>query len=554
MDLQRNAQTVIQCDLCETAGVQMLCDVCNVNLCINCIGKHVSDGYDKHNVVPFKVQKSTLIFPRCTIHPIKSCELQCKDCNIPICSFCSESKQHEEHELLPLLEMFAAKKEFIENEEKELKNYVSSTYRTRVIEIEAEMTRIHGDYEKLCEFVTERGKQWHRMIEKITKEMLDEINEMKSRHQSILKQHLEEIKMIQSLIDQTLLNINEIKESNDVAVAVEYTSRVKEFNKFPPKIQIFLPTFSPQYIDAGLVHKLFGSLTPLLAKREAESYRLLNPEATAKALLEESKLISSINTASTNLRSVTCLKEEEFWTCSRVSGLIQCFSTQGLLESSVKTKSRESPNDIALTSEGDLLYTDWKTKTVNKVKNKKIKEMIRVQGWIPNNLCVTSSGDLLVTMYSDDKTTQSKVVRYSDSTEKDTIQFDDEGKPLYSGNKLSKYINENRNLDICVADYGAGAVVVVNQAGKLMFRYTGHSSTIKIDPFKPRGITTNNHYQILTADYENHCIHILSQDGHFLGYVDDVTTPYGLCVNESDYLFVAEDYTGDVLKIKYVKY
>ncbi|XP_061186564.1 uncharacterized protein LOC133194675 [Saccostrea echinata] len=552
MDLQCSAQVVIRCDLCETAGVQMLCDFCHVNLCIACIGKHVSDGYEKHKVVPFKVQKSTLIYPRCTMHPTKSCDLQCKECNISVCSFCSESKQHEEHDLVHLSEIFAAKKVFIENDETELEKYISSTYRTIVIEIEAQMARLHGDYEKLTEFVTERGKQWHRAIERVTKEMVVEINEMKGRHQSILKQQLDEIGMIQSLIDETLLTMKKIKESNDVSMALEYTSRVKEFKK-SPKVQISLPTFSPQYIDSEQVHKLFGSLSPLLAKREADSYRLLNPEATVKALLEEPKLISSINTGCKNLCSVTCLSEEEIWTSSGVSGLMQCFNTQSSLETSVKAKSREFPSDITLTSDGDLLYSDWKTKTVNILKNKKIKEVIRLHGWIPNNMCVTSSGDLLVTMYSDDKT-QSKVVRYSGSTEKETIQFDDEGKPLYSGNKFTKYISENRNLDICVSDYGAGAVVVVNQAGKLMFRYTGHISTIKIDPFKPRGITTNSHYQILASDYENHCIHILDQDGHFLRYVDNVTTPYGLCVNKSDYLFVAENYTGNVKKIKYIKY
>lgn len=88
---------------------------------------------------------------------------------------------------------------------------------------------------------------------------------------------------------------------------------------------------------------------------------------------------------------------------------------------------------------------------MKKVNYRQTKELIRYQGWTPVNLCITNTGDLLVSMFSDDLT-QSKVVRYSEFRKKQTIQFDNEGKPLYSGNDSIKCITENRNHNICVAD------------------------------------------------------------------------------------------------------
>lgn len=44
---------------------------------------------------------------------------------------------------------------------------------------------------------------------------------------------------------------------------------------------------------------------------------------------------------------------------------------------------------------------------------------------------------------------------------KNPIQFDNKGEPLLSDSGDIKYIIENRNHDISVADCGAGAIVVV---------------------------------------------------------------------------------------------
>lgn len=106
---------------------------------------------------------------------------------------------------------------------------------------------------------------------------------------------------------------------------------------------------------------------------------------------------------------------------------------------------------------------------------------------------------------------------------------------------------------ICLADYEAGAVVVVNQVWKLRFRYTGHRSESQKSLSIPHGITTNSQSQILTADCNNHCIHVLDKDGQFLSYIKNVKHPFGLyCDIKNDNLYVAEYSTGDVKVIKYL--
>lgn len=126
---------------------------------------------------------------------------------------------------------------------------------------------------------------------------------------------------------------------------------------------------------------------------------------------------------------------------------------------------------------------------------------------------------------------------------------------MYSENVLIKYITENRNHGICVADHGACAVVVVNQDGKFRWRYTGHRSTTKNKSFKPLGVTKDSQSRLLTADSDNHCIHILDQDEQFLRYINncDLANPFGLCMDTYDNLIVCDFCKGDLKKIKYSK-
>ncbi|XP_052679637.1 uncharacterized protein LOC128160367 [Crassostrea angulata] len=542
MDPHSSAQDVPRCDLCENTLVHSYCDFCHVNLCKSCIGDHISDGYDKHKIVPFQERRSTLIYPKCETHPHRICEFQCKDCdNIFVCSSCITSEHHKEHSFVEVTEIYKTMKDNIKKDTKELENHISPIYEEIELDLETQLAKLDAGYEKLTTIMSKQGEQWHREIDIIINKMKTEINEIKVKHRDILKKHLNEIKQTQSLMKQTLQAIRKIKKFTDVSSTIEYSSKIREFSKLPPKVQVSLPTFIPKPIDREKLYSLVGQINPLSTDTEEEALSQNQPTTSFRELLDEPELVATIQTGYKEPYNVTCLNDGSIWTSGKTKD-IKCFNSKGSLLQTIKTKSEEWPNDITVDSDGNLLYCDWTDGTVNKEKNGQTEVLITLpEEWTPNKLCVTSTGNLLVTMFSIDEI-QSKVVHYSGSTEKQTIQFDDEGKPLYAGNYNTKYITENRNHDICVSDWNAGAVVVVNQDGKLRWRYTGHPSVTKNKPFKPYGITTDTLNHILTADFYNHCIHILDQNGQFLRYIDncDLEYPTGLCVDNNDNLFVCE--------------
>nr|XP_022289412.1 uncharacterized protein LOC111101264 [Crassostrea virginica] len=549
MDLDYSAQDVARCDLCKTAIVESYCDICHVNLCKPCIGGHISDDYDKHKIVPFQLRRSTPIYPKCEIHSRKTCKYQCKDCSIFLCTDCFASKQHsKEHKLLKLEDVFSKKKNKIQSDTEEIEKYVLPVYKDIASKIEKQIADIDGDYKKVAEEMSKQREKLHREIDNAMNQKEIEIGVNKRKHLAVLKKKLNEIKKAQSILQKTLYDLNEMMDSNEVCQTINYISKIQELSKLPPIIRVKIPIFIPKPINKEELGCLIGKLTPLSTTFDERVFTV----KAAKELLDVPKVINTIQTRHGNLRSVTCLNEEEIWTSGAAADIIS-FNNQTLTKV-LKTKSGNAPTGIAVDNGGALLYSDWRNQTVYKVENRHAKKIISLQGWTPTELCVTTSGDLLVTMFSDDKT-QSKVVRYSGSTVKQTIQFDDDGDPLYSGNEYIKFITENRNLDICVADCGAGVVVVVNHAGKLQFIYNGHPSLNKDNPFNPLGITTNSQGHILTADGDNHCIHVLDSEGHTLLFIEncDLEYPLGLCVDNNDNLFVCENLKAIVKQIRYLK-
>ncbi|XP_078321303.1 uncharacterized protein LOC111111601 [Crassostrea virginica] len=557
MDPRYSAQDVVRCALCRDAVAPLYCNVCHTHLCKDCVEKHFSDKSKVHTVVPLEQFLSTLNYPKCPTHPTKQCELQCEQCDIPICTSCISSGKHIGHKQLEIFSDFESKKEVLGRDLQELEKSIFPKYQESAAIIKTQKTDQLKHSQKLTSELNKQGEALHREIHTIIQRKQAEIDEMDEQHLAAIEKQEGETNKALHEIKQVIQDLKSLLDTSDVGLVSKYRSRIAEFRKLPRKLKISLPNFLPQKINREELLKQFGSFSPLSIETEEQGYTVPSPGAEssppARPLLDVPRLITDIPTTGYGyLYNVSCLSDEEIWT-SGDNKIMKLYNLKGELLKSVTTKSGYMPRDIAVTRSGGLVYADYGDSSINLVSGTQIQTLITLRGWGPRGLCSTASGDLLVIMTSDGGK-QTKVVRYSGSTEKQTIQQDDQGKPLYSSYYRYKYLSENRNSDICVADCGAGAVVVVSAAGKLRFRYTGPPSTPR-ESFRPYGITTDSQANILTSDYHNHRIHIIDQDGLFLRFLHNcgLQGPWGLCVDSRDHLFVAEYYTGKVKKLQYYK-
>ncbi|XP_056022354.1 brain tumor protein-like [Ostrea edulis] len=251
------------------------------------------------------------------------------------------------------------------------------------------------------------------------------------------------------------------------------------------------------------------------------------------------------------LYSVACVGVDEAWVSGK-DKTIRRVDIHGSVRDTVTCQV--SPNDITITSQGELVYSDGPNRTVNIVRHGRTETLITIpKGWSPMGLCCTRSGDILVSMSTSGFTSRYKIVRYDKHIMKQEIERDDHGQPIYKGGRNILWVVENNNGDICASDNNAKAVVVVDKSGRVRFRYDGTPARKKT--FNPEHLVINSISQIIVTDNNNACLHILDQNGQFLRCVENcgLDEPCGLSVDSEGRLWVGLLNTGKVKVIQYMK-
>lgn len=195
-------------------------------------------------------------------------------------------------------------------------------------------------------------KTCRKKIESAIKTLKSDLDEVNSEKLDFLNKQREEIKHTLTEIKQSIADIERHLNSNDVNLISSFKSRDVELKKYPPKSIMTLPRFVPRKIKKI---KQYGYLSE-------HSYTVddfgIESSPTENLRIDLAPIITDIETDYGMLSGVSCQSDEDIWTCGFSSNTMNLYELQGELVKSIKTLKGKMPRDIAVTRNGDLVYTD----------------------------------------------------------------------------------------------------------------------------------------------------------------------------------------------------
>ncbi|XP_065938410.1 uncharacterized protein [Magallana gigas] len=552
---------------------QFYCNDCHQPMCEQCRDEHQNNKKtEKHEVVPYKQRKHQIPLEKCKIHPSKHIDLFCEECQIPICSKCTTTKEHRGHLFTDLEIVFAEKFLLCHVEVAKIRSYFEPTSQDLKTEIAEDVKEIKRTIEDIRTSMKAEAESVKKLVDTVT---LDKINHVDKIEQSLL----ETLSGQSQKIDDYINYLNDLiktffgylSPSNIGQLTFALKSKYLMMQPIPETSKPVPPVFTAGQHNKENIAKLLGRITVPDTKPQN---RKVKPMVTASTQLkptgkqrkqdrEKSDMKHTLSLSSSvtkvreykvpgvcNVYHISLGKSGRLWVSDMNGNLVQT-DLQGNQLQKKQTSGIRSEGCHTVTQDGDLIYTDKQNKVINRITSDNIiTEFNKTGDWEPLSIhCSHINGDILVGMIKD---TEGKVTRYNKTgTEIQNIQRDNKGQELY---ELPHYITENINGDVCVSDNNKYAVVVVDKSGRHRFSYTGQRLG-----FNPYGICTDVLGHILVCDTYlfSNTVDLLDQDGQFLSLLltsqQGIDYPISVCVDDDNNLWVGQRNTTTVTVYKYLQ-
>ncbi|XP_078320096.1 uncharacterized protein LOC111114020 [Crassostrea virginica] len=489
-------------------------------------------------------------------------DIFCKECQIPLCSKCSTSKEHYRHTFGDLEEIYAEKYKCQQSEFAKIQRYFLPTTQSLKKDIKRDVTEIKNIMESIRTSMKGEAESLKNLLDEVTLENMEHTY-------TIEKSLLKVLESQETTYDDYIAYLERM--TDEFQKHLSFTNKKLLFSKtlkietIPETTKPALPVFIKSQFNKKYVTTLLGRVYVQESKQRRRNFKpieeIFTPLKSTEKHLNQSKEKSDIIQTLSLSNSVTKVREYsvpgvhcalhvsvdksgKLWVSDGSGNLVQTDQEGNLLQK-IQTSDKDEGNHTA-TQDGDLIYTDRDKKSIYIITpDKKVTEIIKTKDWRPGSVHSSRiNGDILVGMDTDE---EAKVTRYSKAgKEIQNIQWNNEGQELYSE---PDYITENINGDICTSDYGKDSLVVVNKSGQHRFSYTGQGSV-----FRPWGICTDVLGHILVGERS---VHLLDQDGRFLTFIVSSQQEFEhlvcVCVDDENNLYVGQLANSSVSVYKYLK-
>lgn len=164
-----------------------------------------------------------------------------------ICIHCVTSSNHEDHKIEDAKRKFEINKDHLQNDLQEFNNLIYSKYLEIAKDIRVRTSKLHTYFNELESTLSQQREKWYREIDNAISEMQIDLLRIKNNLSLPLSKQELDININISEINQSILDIKHLLQSNEVYKVSAYKSNIAKFRKVPPKFEIGLPKFSLQY-------------------------------------------------------------------------------------------------------------------------------------------------------------------------------------------------------------------------------------------------------------------------------------------------------------------
>nr|XP_022343362.1 uncharacterized protein LOC111136647 isoform X2 [Crassostrea virginica] len=568
-DKQASAQYYLICGTedCET-DCQLYCRDCHRPLCEQCKDEHLKSPVTKnHEIVLYVPCKDQRRMEKRKRNPTQNSDIFRRNGKLPVCLNCFTKEDHQDERCDNIEEIYEEKYALWQSKISKIKTYFLPTSQGLKTDIENDATKIKKIMKSSRESMMAEAASLKETVDSVTSENIRYSKSLETFLHRMLKSQEATYDDYITYLEKMNYEFQKYLSSLDKKLLLSETLKIRTI---PETMRPVPPVFIAGYFFKN-VEKLLGRVGIPTKKPEKREIKPMEEISThiksAKKQLDQSTEKSNLERILSLFSSITKVREYVLpvhnashvsvdksgilWVnSSGCSGRLVSIDLEGNLLKRINTNSSCGNGSFFTVMQGvDLIYIDG-DEIFRLEPHHKITEFIKTGDWQPLSLHSSRiNGDILVGMVGMEKDGEAKVTRYTKTgKEIQNIQRDDQGQDLYH-NPL--YITENINGDICTSDPCKRAVVVVNKSGQHRFSYAGQGSGLF-----PWGICTDVLGNILVSDSNSNTVHLVDQNGEFLSFIlstQGIRTPFSLCVDDENNLYVGQIFSSIVTVYKYLK-